>query len=81
MAAGKRIKNEYLGGENEKGERKTEENSIKNGGKDLKNASLWVINSKNFLRPAHYNFIRRKKNLSQKCGGGMIEVQNINSWI
>ena len=25
MAAGKRIKNEYLGGENEKGERKTEE--------------------------------------------------------
>ena len=34
---------------NEKGERKTtEEDYIKNGGKGLKNASFWGINTKNF---------------------------------
>ena len=31
---------------NEKGERKKEENFIEKGGKRLKNASFWAINSK-----------------------------------
>ena len=35
---------------NEKRERKKEENYIKKGGKGLKNASFWVINSKIFSR-------------------------------
>ena len=36
-------------GKYEKGERKKEENCIKKGGKGLKNASFWAINSKNCL--------------------------------
>ena len=40
MAAGKKYKNCGLGGKNEKGERKTEENYIKNEEKGLKNASF-----------------------------------------
>ena len=72
MAAGETIKNLDLGGKNEKGERKTEENYIKTTGKGLKNASFWVINSKTF-RPA-------RRNLSGLAGGkisnggGMIEI-------
>ena len=34
---------------NLKWERKAEENYINNGGKGLKNASFWVINSKNVM--------------------------------
>ena len=34
---------------NEKGERKKKENYIKKGGRGLKNASFWVMNSKMFL--------------------------------
>ena len=44
-----------VGEKNEKGERKTEENYTKNGGKGLTNASFWVI-----IRPAQ--LIRRRKN-------------------
>ena len=47
-----------------KGERKTE----KNGGKGLKNASFWVINSKNFAPPSVTLFAGAKMNL--KGGGG-----------
>ena len=36
--------NQELGGKNEKGERKKEENYIKKGEKGLKNASFWDIN-------------------------------------
>ena len=36
-----------------KGKEKKEENYIKKGGKGLKNASFWTINSKNF-RGANY---------------------------
>ena len=46
MAAWEKIKNEDLRGKNEKVGRKTEENYIKNGGRDLKNASFWTINTK-----------------------------------
>ena len=35
-------------GKYEKGERKKEENYIKKGEKDLKNASFWAVISKNF---------------------------------
>ena len=41
---GKEMKNEGLGGKNEKGERKREEKYLKNGEKGIKNASFWVIN-------------------------------------
>ena len=37
------ILREKLREKNEKGDRKTEENQIRNGGKGLKNASFWVI--------------------------------------
>ena len=43
-------------------ERKKEENYIKKGGKGLKNASFWAVNSKKFL------FVGEKMNL--KKGGG-----------
>ena len=38
----------------EKGERKKEENYIKNGGKGLKNASFWAINSKKNISLNYY---------------------------
>ena len=44
MIAGEK-KNGDIRGKNGKGERKTDENYIKNGEKGLKNASFWVINS------------------------------------
>ena len=47
------------GGKNEKGERITEENYIKNGGKGLKNVSFWVINSK--IKLFQENGITEKK--------------------
>ena len=70
------------------------ENYIKNGGKVLKNASFWVINSKNFrggssdppcrrsgLRPARRKLVRRgKKMISKRGGGEMIELDNIYPW-
>ena len=37
------------GGGNDKRERKTEENYMKNGGKDLKNASFRAINKQKYL--------------------------------
>ena len=43
-----------LGEKNEKGERKTEENYIKNGDKGLKNPFFWV---KNFPPPAANSFV------------------------
>ena len=43
MIAGEK-KNGDIRGKNGKGERKTDENYIKNGEKGLKNASFWVIN-------------------------------------
>ena len=45
-----------------------EEDNIKNG-EGLKNASFWVMNSKNFAQPAANLFVV-KKNLSQNTGGG-----------
>ena len=62
-------------GKNEKGERKMEENYITNGGKGLKNASLWVINSKIFAGgssnpPCTPPWRPGKKKWSKKRGGG-----------
>ena len=68
--------NQELGGKNEKGERKKEENYIKKGEKGLKNASFWDIN---FLKiftgglpttPLALTYLSEKKNESQKRGKG-----------
>ena len=67
-------------GKNEKEERKTEENYIKNGGKDLKNASFWAINSKNFRgKPPQTCSSGKKMNHKRRGGGGgkMIEMNKI----
>ena len=54
------------------------ENYIKNAGKGLKNASFWVMNSKNFrgavIRPplpsgAANLFVEEKKKISKEGGG------------
>ena len=62
----------WLAGEkNEIRERKKEENHIEKGGKGLKNASFWAINSKNFaggLPPARRKLIVGKKKLNLKRG-------------
>ena len=49
-----------------KGERKREENLIKNGEEGLKNASFWVINSR-FASPAANLFVGGKKRGGVKC--------------
>ena len=36
-------------GKNEKGARTIKKNYIKNGGQGLKNATFWIINSKNLV--------------------------------
>ena len=46
--------------------------TLKKGGKGLKNASFWAINSKNFAG--------EKKNL-KRGGGEMIKMHNIYPWI
>ena len=45
---GGKIKNEELGEKMKRGKEKGMKIVIKNGGKVLRNASFWVINSKNF---------------------------------
>ena len=66
-----------LGEKNEKGERIKVEYYIKKGGKGLKNASLWAINSK--MRLARRKLICWEKNESQKRGWGIkiIKMHNI----
>ena len=76
MAGWGKNENEELGKKNKKGERKREENYMKKGEKGLKNASFWVINSKNFRKLVH----RGKKMISKGGGGGMIELDNIYPW-
>ena len=54
--------------------KKKEENYINKGGKGLKNASFWAINSP---RPPQ-TYLSGEKNESQKRGeGGMIKMHNI----
>ena len=52
-----------------KGKEKKEENYIKKGGKGLKNASFWAINSKNLFDG--------EKNGILRGGGEMIRMHNI----
>ena len=63
-----------LGEKNEKGERKKEENYIKNGGKGLKNASFWAIISKKNRRGV---FSWGKKMNLKRGGGEIIKMHNI----
>ena len=76
--ASREKKNEIRSQEkNEKGERKKEENYIKKGGKGLKNASFWAINSKkNSPRPPQTYLSGKKMNL-KRGGGEIIKMHNI----
>ena len=64
-------------GENEKGERKTEENYIKNGEKALK-IYLFVVKTQKCSRGGlRHKLIRRGKKESQQRGGGDRNAQYI----